>query len=69
MQIYDKTTMNDAKPDTLKGEIGTLSLENLTVGVKIADVRMRFGHLDLLVKPLNGDGQQWVERHRVKVMS
>jgi hypothetical protein len=67
MQTYSKTDISEMKPDSLKGEIGTLSLESLEIGVKIADVRVRFGHLDLLVKPLNGMGEQWVERHRVKV--
>ena len=43
-------------------------MEGLTVGVKITDVRVRFGHLDLLVKPLNGSGERWVEQHRVLVM-
>lgn len=67
MQTYNKLDISEMKPDSLKGEIGTLSLESLEIGVKIADVRVRFGHLDLLVKPLNGMGEQWVERHRVKV--
>jgi hypothetical protein len=44
-------------------------MEGLDVGVKIADVRVRFGHIDYLVKPLNGKGEVWVERHRVKVMA
>jgi hypothetical protein len=43
-------------------------MEGLDVGVKIADVRVRFGHIDYLVKPLNGKGEVWVERHRVQVM-
>ena len=67
MKTYNKSDISAMKPESLKGEIGTLTLESLEVGVKIADVRVRFGHLDLLVKPLNGIGEQWVERHRVKV--
>lgn len=67
MQTYNKLDISEMKPENLKGEIGILSLESLEVGVKISDYRVRFGHLDLLVKPLNGMGEQWVERHRVKV--
>jgi hypothetical protein len=67
MQTYNKSDISEMKPEGLKGEIGILNLESLEVGVKISDVRVRFGHLDLLVKPLNGMGEQWVERHRVTV--
>ena len=42
-------------------------IEDLAVGVQIKDVRRRFGHIDVLVQPLNGTGEQWVEKHRIKV--
>lgn len=68
MKTYDKNQVEQLKPETARGEIGVLSMEGLDVGVKIADVRVRFGHIDYLVKPLNGKGEVWVERHRVQVM-
>ena len=66
-RTYSKASIEELNPQRYKGEVGTVSMEGLTVGVKIADVRVRFGHLDLLVKPLNGSGERWVEQHRVLV--
>lgn len=69
MQTFNKQSVAELKPENLKGEVGTVSLGTLSVGVKIVDTRVRFGHLDLLVKPLNGSGQEWIEHHRVTVMA
>lgn len=44
---------------------GTLSVDGLAFGVRIVDVRMRFGTLDVQVVPLNGHGVKWVESGRV----
>lgn len=41
--------------------------DNLYVGVVIKDARTRFGHLDLLVSPRDGMGQQWVERKNLNI--
>ncbi len=68
METYDKKQVEQLKPEKARGEVGVLSMEGLDVGVKISDVRVRFGHIDYLVKPLNGKGEVWVERHRVQVM-
>ena len=69
METYDKKQVEKINPKKAVGEVGILSMEGLDVGVKIADTRYRFGHIDYLVKPLNGKGEVWVERHRVKVMA
>jgi len=37
----------------------------LTVGVRVKDARVRFGHTDFLVSPLSGSGEVWVESDRV----
>jgi hypothetical protein len=50
-----------------RGRTGKISLDGLHVGVKIADARVRFGHLDLLVTPVNGDGEKWIESRRVNI--
>lgn len=67
MKTYTKEDIGDEQIATLKGMTGSMSVETLTVGVHIKDVRRRFGHIDVLVQPLNGTGEQWVEKHRVKV--
>lgn len=46
---------------------GTISLDGLVVGIKIQDARVRFGHLDLLVTPINGGGNKWIESRRISV--
>ena len=52
---------------TNKGKIGVVALDELKFGVVIKDARVRFGHLDYLISPLNGDGVKWVEHHRVTI--
>lgn len=65
--------MNIVAPDNLKlgltnkGKIGTVALDELEFGVVIKDARVRFGHLDYLISPLNGGGLKWVEHHRVTI--
>jgi hypothetical protein len=46
-----------------------MTLDDLTVGVNITDARVRFGHIDLLVEPINGSGEKWVEKHRVTTVT
>jgi hypothetical protein len=67
MQTYTKKDIGDEQIATLKGMMGKMSIESLDIGVQIKDVRRRFGHIDVLVEPLNGTGEQWVEKHRIKV--
>jgi hypothetical protein len=67
MKTYTKEDIGDEQIAILKGMTGNMSVETLTVGVHIKDVRRRFGHIDVLVQPLNGTGEQWVEKHRVNV--
>ena len=67
MQTYTKKDIGDEQITALKGMMGKMSIESLDIGVQIKDVRRRFGHIDVLVEPLNGTGEQWVEKHRIKV--
>ena len=70
METFGKSQVEEINPEKVKGEVGVVSFEGtLDVGVKIMDVRHRFGHIDYLIRPLNGQGEVWVERHRVKVRS
>lgn len=65
MKTYTKLDIAEINPRSLIGTEGLMQCESLTVKVNITDVRIRFGHIDLLVEPLNGSGAQWVEKHRV----
>ncbi len=59
-----------ATADDLKGFIGRhgqIELGSLTVDVSIRNARHRYGHVDLLISPNSGSGEQWVEGRRVKL--
>ena len=67
MNIYTSTKGETPDLETFRGRVGTIAVDDLMVEVKIADARLRFGHLDLLVTPVAGTGERWVEQHRVTV--
>jgi hypothetical protein len=39
---------------------------NVTVQVRVVDVRRAFGRLDLLVEPIAGSGQLWIDQEKVE---
>jgi hypothetical protein len=65
MRIY--STASTEKPDLndYRDRSGVISVDSLMVEVKVKDARIRFGHLDLLVTPIAGSGERWIEQHRV----
>lgn len=67
MKTYTKDDVQKVNPKSLIGATGTYEVDELTVGITIKDARVRFGHIDLLVEPIEGSGMQWVEKHRVSV--
>lgn len=67
MKTYTKDDVQKVNPKSLIGATGTYEVDELTVGITIKDARVRFGHIDLLVEPIEGSGTQWVEKHRVSV--
>jgi hypothetical protein len=67
VNIYTPTKGDKPDLDTFRGRKGLIAVDDLMVEVKIADARLRFGHLDLLVTPVAGSGERWVEQHRVDV--
>ena len=69
MKTYTKQDVEKVNPKSLIGKSGLMTLDDLTVGVNIADARVRFGHIDLLVEPINGSGEKWVEKHRVTTVT
>jgi len=53
--------------EAYKGLEGRVTQNNLTVNVKITDARIRYGHLDLCVTPIAGEGTVWVERKNIVI--
>lgn len=58
---------NPINLDDYKGRLATISVDTLAFDVEIKDARIRFGRLDFLVAPQSGEGQKWVEQHKVFV--
>ena len=50
-----------------KGMTAKMDVEKMTINVKVQDIRVRFGHVDVLVPPVHGHGEQWVENHRISI--
>ena len=48
------------------GKTGVLRCEYLSVDVTIADAKRSYGRTLLLVRPVAGSGEQWVEENRVR---
>ena len=51
------------------GKTGVLRCEYLSVDVTIADAKRSYGRTLLLVRPVSGSGEQWVEESRVTGIS
>ena len=49
-----------------RNQTGTVTIDGLTVTVTVKDARIRFGHLDLLITPVNGAGEKWMEARRIE---
>ncbi len=45
---------------------GSLKCSGLSVWVRVLDFRVVWGHNHLLVTPLAGSGEEWVDARRVK---
>ena len=69
MKTYTKQDIQQINPQSLVGTHATMDCGDLTVGVYIKDARVRFGHIDLLVTPIEGSGQTWVEKHRLNTVT
>jgi len=77
MDIVDtpspKGTLVARKPDgkvDLDAYVGAgadFMVGDLTIRTTIQRARTRFGHLDLLVTPVSGDGARWVERKNLVI--
>jgi hypothetical protein len=47
------------------GKAGVLRCEYLSIDVTIVDAKRSYGRTLLLVRPVSGSGEQWVEEGRV----
>jgi hypothetical protein len=47
------------------GKSGALRCEYLSVDVTVADAKRSYGRTLLLVRPVSGSGEQWVEESRI----
>ena len=48
------------------GQSGVLRCEYLSVEVNVADAKRSYGRTLLLVRPVAGAGEQWVEEGRIR---
>ncbi len=51
------------------GKTGVLRCEYLSVDVAIVDAKRSYGRTLLLVRPVSGAGEQWVEESRLSGIS
>ena len=64
---YARTKDGKINHDAYKNKKGQIKENNLTINVKILASRVRYGHLDLKVTPINGSGEVWVERKNILI--
>ncbi len=55
-------------PSTWRNRTGEITADGLGFLVEVVDGRYRFGHFDLLVRPQAGQGERWVEHHKVQIL-
>jgi hypothetical protein len=48
------------------GKSGVLRCEYLSVDITVADAKRSYGRTLLLVRPVSGTGEQWVEESRIR---
>jgi hypothetical protein len=48
------------------GKTGALRCEYLSVDITVADAKRSYGRTLLLVRPVVGTGEQWVEESRIR---
>ena len=56
---------NATSPALYIGRSGALRCEYLSVNVTIVDAKRSYGRTLLLVRPVSGTGEQWVEETRI----
>lgn len=62
-----RTATGSLDTESYKNITGTITLDGLTVDVKVIDARVAYGRLDFSVEPLSGSGSRWVSSSKVKL--
>jgi hypothetical protein len=52
-----------------RGTRGIITENGLQFLVDVMDVRRRYGHTDVLVRPVAGEGETWVDTERFLITS
>lgn len=47
------------------GNTAVLEMDGMNIEVKILDTKQAFGRLDVLIEPVSGSGQRWVQCERL----
>lgn len=61
----EKQNVKDVDLSIYNDRRGFINLNTLSIGVEIKQARVRYGHIDLLVSPITGTGEKWMEIHKV----
>lgn len=61
----EKINVKDVDLSVYNNRRGFINVNTLSVGVEIKQARVRYGHIDLLVTPITGTGEKWMEIHKV----
>jgi hypothetical protein len=65
--IHMKTVEQNATSLALYiGKTGALRCEYLSIDITVADAKRSYGRTLLLVRPVAGAGEQWVEESRIQ---
>jgi hypothetical protein len=59
-----RLTMDRTK--VVVGSVAILVMDGLMVSVTILDTKSVYGRLDVLIAPVSGSGQKWVNSERLK---
>ena len=67
MTAFMKTAEQNASSLALYiGKSGVLRCEYLSIDITVADAKRSYGRTLLLVRPVAGTGEQWVEENRIR---
>jgi hypothetical protein len=67
--IFAEKTNKEATMDRTKvvvGNTAVLEMDGLNVSVRIINTKQAFGRLDVLIEPVRGSGQKWVQCDRLQ---
>lgn len=69
MEPHATAPMLPIKKRLSVGQRGRIEWNGVEFYVEVMGVRSRYGHTDLLISPLSGVGQRWVEHTKVEPLN